>query len=168
MTIHSSPTWTSVPISRRTPAGNVLVGGAEPACDPLHWLEDPDEFKTTPSHEVYEAQAYRAARRLPELVVPSAPRGVVGVYDVSSDWVPIYDKTSLGGYFVAIGTSGNQFKNAPVVGEFLQAIVTATEAGIDHDRNPVEYKLPRTGVPVDLGDYSRLRDPARTAGNVMG
>ncbi|WP_436698087.1 NAD(P)/FAD-dependent oxidoreductase [Nocardioides sp. BYT-33-1] len=153
---------------RRTPAGNVLVGGAEPACDPLQWLEDPDEFKTTPSHEVYEAQAYRAARRLPELVVPSAPRGVVGVYDVSSDWVPIYDKTSLGGYFVAIGTSGNQFKNAPVVGEFLHAIVTATEAGIDHDQSPVEHKLPRTGVSVDLGDYSRLRDPARTAGNVMG
>eukprot|EP01050_Picozoa_sp_SAG11_P010053 SAG11_NODE_988_length_6275_cov_10.173413_4_plen_71_part_00 len=25
------------------------------------------------------------------------------MYDVSDDWVPIYDKSSLGGYYLAIG-----------------------------------------------------------------
>ena len=153
---------------RRTPAGTVLVGGAEPECDPLNWLEDPDDYSASPSREVYEAQAYRAARRLPDVTVPAAIRGIVGVYDVSTDWVPIYDRTSLDGYYVAIGTSGNQFKNAPVVGGFLHAIVTACEDGSDHDRQPVEHKLPRTGVVVDLGAYSRLREPSATAGNVMG
>lgn len=153
---------------RSTPGGGVLVGGAEPECDPLEWLEDPDDFTATATRTGYEAQAYRAARRLPDLTVPAAVSGLAGVYDVSTDWIPIYDRTSLGGYYVAIGTSGNQFKNAPVVGSFLHAIVAATEAGTDHDVDPVEYKLPLTGTTVDLGHYSRLREPAATSGTVMG
>ena len=28
--------------------------------------------------------------------------------DVSDDWIPIYDQSSLPGYYMAIGTSGNQ------------------------------------------------------------
>lgn len=153
---------------RPTPSGNLLVGGTEPACDPLVWLDDPDDVAYRPTQAVYEAQTYRAARRLPEAEIPPAPRGVVGVYDVSTDWAPIYDKTSLGGYYVAIGTSGNQFKNAPVVGGLLNSIVTATEAGIDHDTTPATYDLELTGNVVSLGLYSRLRDPSASAGNVMG
>jgi len=30
--------------------------------------------------------------------------------DVSDDWIPIYDKSDLKGYYQAIGTSGNQFR----------------------------------------------------------
>ena len=30
------------------------------------------------------------------------------MYDVSDDWIPIYDRTDLDGFYVAIGTSGNQ------------------------------------------------------------
>ena len=142
---------------RGTPSGGLLVGGTEPECDPLQWLDDPDQADPRPSRQVYEAQVYRAARRIPTLTVPDAPRGVAGVYDVSDDWIPIYDKTSLPGYFVAIGTSGNQFKNAPVVGEFLAAIISATEAGRDHDTDPVQLTLPITGNTVDLGHYSRTR-----------
>ena len=102
-------------------------------------------------------QLYRAARRLPTLAVPSTPRGIAGVYDVAEDWIPIYDKTNLPGYYVAIGTSGNQFKNAPVVGEYMVGIIDATEAGRDHDAEPVQVSLPITGHTVDLGHYSRRR-----------
>ena len=147
---------------RGAPAGGFLVGGAEPDCDELQWLEDADRYAVTVSNEVYEAQAYRAARRLPDLTVPNRPSGVVGVYDVSDDWVPIYDRTSLAGYYVAIGTSGNQFKNAPVVGPLLAAIIEASEAGEDHDRVPTRLTLPLTGLTVDLSDYSRLRPVDRT------
>ena len=153
---------------RRTPAGEVLVGSTEPECDPLEWLEDPDDLVEHVTTETYEAQAYRAARRVPGLTVPPTPRGVVGVYDVSTDWVPIYDRTSLGGYHVAIGTSGNQFKNAPVVGRFIATILEAGEAGHDHDADPVSCVLERTGLTVDLGHYSRLRRPAPTSGTVLG
>lgn len=153
---------------RSTPSGNILVGGTEPACDDLQWLDDPDRVYDRPTSEVYRAQSYRFARRVPDVGVPNAPRGIVGVYDVTSDWVPIYDRTSLSGFFVAIGTSGNQFKNAPVIGEILGAIIAAEVSSIDHDSTPVQLTLSDTGHTIDLGQYSRLRTPATTAGNVMG
>lgn len=136
----------------------MLIGGTEPACDPLQWLDDPDECRYRATKPVFDAQVLRVARRMPGLRVPDAPRGIAGVYDVSDDWIPIYDKTGLDGYYVAIGTSGNQFKNAPVVGLFMAAIVRACESGQDHDTIPVQVKLPRTGATVDLSHYSRKRE----------
>ncbi|MCA1710578.1 MAG: FAD-binding oxidoreductase [Actinobacteria bacterium] len=100
---------------RPEPGGAILVGGMEPECDPLHWLTDPDATEPSPTSPVYDVQTTRLARRMPGLTVPPRPKGVVGVYDVSDDWIPIYDRTALDGFYVAIGTSGNQFKNAPVI-----------------------------------------------------
>lgn len=154
---------------RGTPSGGLIVGGTEPECDELQWLRDPDDYHVHATPPVYTAQLYRAARRLPTLQVPGTPRGVAGVYDVSDDWTPVYDRTELPGYYVAIGTSGNQFKNAPVVGRFLTAIIDACENGRDHDQHPVHLELPRTGLTVDLSHYSRLRPTGRHGGSsVMG
>jgi sarcosine oxidase, subunit beta len=154
---------------RGTPGGGLMVGGTEPECDPLEWLDDPDDCEPHPTQAVYRAHVYRAARRLPTLAVPDAARGIAGVYDVSDDWIPIYDRTALGGYYVAIGTSGNQFKNAPVVGRFMAELVAACESGHDHDTDPVQVRLPRTGFVADLGHYSRRR-PVNTDSSftVMG
>lgn len=154
---------------RGTPGGGLLVGGTEPECDPLQWLDDPDAYDPNPTAEVHGAQVLRAARRLPELTVPDRARGIAGVYDVSDDWIPIYDRTALPGYYVAIGTSGNQFKNAPVVGRFLQQLITACENGHDHDADPVHVRLEATGHVADLGHYSRLRQINRDSSfSVMG
>ncbi|WGX95851.1 FAD-binding oxidoreductase [Nocardioides sp. L-11A] len=154
---------------RGTPSGDLMIGGTEPACDPMEWLDDPDDYNHNPTKAVFEAQVIRAARRMPELAVPNAPRGIGGVYDVSDDWIPIYDKTSLGGYYVAIGTSGNQFKNAPIVGDLIAAIVASAEAGRDHDVEPVQLTLPRTGHTIDLSHYSRKREFNRDSSfSVMG
>ncbi|MEU8690045.1 FAD-dependent oxidoreductase [Streptomyces sp. NPDC048665] len=154
---------------RTTPSGGLVVGGTEPRCDPPHWLDDPDDCPPQPTRAVYDAQFHRAARRIPTLTVPHTPRGVAGVYDVSDDWIPIHDKTALPGYYVAIGTSGNQFKNAPVVGLFLTAIIDACESGRDHDTEPVRLTLPRTGLAVDLAHYSHRRRINRDSSfSVMG
>ena len=154
---------------RGTPGGGLMVGGTEPECDPLQWLDDPDRYDPNPTAEVHGAQVLRAARRLPDLAVPDRARGIAGVYDVSDDWIPIYDRTALPGYFVAIGTSGNQFKNAPVVGRFLQELILASEDGRDHDREPVKVRLEATGHVADLGHYSRLRQINRDSSfSVMG
>jgi sarcosine oxidase subunit beta len=142
---------------RGTPSGNLLVGSAEPECDPLEWLDDPDDYLATATEPLYRAQVYRAARRLPDLTVPNRPSGIAAAYDVADDWIPIYDRTSLPGFYVAIGTSGNQFKNSPVVGDYLRAIVDACENGRDHDVDPVVVHLPRTGHDVDLSAFSRRR-----------
>jgi sarcosine oxidase subunit beta len=154
---------------RGTPTGQLHVGGSEPACDPLQWIEDPDASDPGATRALYEAQTYRAARRLPDLEIPGRPRGIGAVYDVADDWIPIYDKTALPGFYVAIGTSGNQFKNAPLVGRYLTSIVEACEAGTDHDEAPVHVHLPHTGLELDLSAYSRRRQPnADSSNTVMG
>lgn len=149
--------------------GHMLVGGIEPECDPPEWVIDPDLASPLPTVERFEAQVLRAARRFPELGVPNRPRGIAGVYDVADDWTPIYDRTSLPGFYVAIGTSGNQFKNAPTVGALMTELITRVEGGHDHDRDPVRFRCPSTGHEVDLGAFSRRRE-ANTAssGTVMG
>jgi glycine/D-amino acid oxidase-like deaminating enzyme len=154
---------------RGTPGDGLLLGGTEPECEPLEWLDAPEDAAPNPSVALYHSQVTRVARRLPGLTVPGTPRGIAGVYDVASDWTPIYDRTALDGYYVAMGTSGNQFKNAPVAGRFMAAIVDAVENGHDHDTNPVRYRGEYTGSTVNLGTFSRKR-PVNTAssGTVMG
>jgi sarcosine oxidase subunit beta len=58
---------------------------------------------------------------------------------------------------MAVGSSGNQFKNAPVAGHVMAELITACEAGRDHDEDPVAVTLPYTGESLDLGFFSRNR-----------
>lgn len=150
---------------RPHPGDTITIGGLEPECDPLVWIEDPDVFSPNPTVEVWEAQVLRTARRVPGVVVPSRPVGLGALYDVTPDWVPIYDRTGLDGFYVAIGTSGNQFKNAPLVGRLMDALV---EAGPSHDTHPVRYRCEVTGKGIDLRHYSRLRTLAQTSMSVLG
>jgi sarcosine oxidase, subunit beta len=154
---------------RATPGDGMLIGGTEPDCDPLEWIDDPDRFDPQPTVARFEAQVTRAARRFPRLRVPTRPKGIAGVYDAASDWTPIYDRTDLDGFYVAMGTSGNQFKNAPMVGRMMATLITAIEGGRDHDAEPVTYDCPHTGHAIDLAAFSRKRPlNADSTGTVMG
>lgn len=146
----------------------LIVGGVEPECDPLIWIEDADDYLSTPTASAWEAQTTRMARRLPSLAVPMRPSGVAGLYDVSDDWMPIYDRTDLGGYYTAIGTSGHQFKNAPMVGTLMAELIEACQAGHDHDALAVQVTGPATGNTIDLGHFSRLRHLHTTTNSVLG
>jgi len=155
---------------RSGPGGITLVGGTEPECDALEWVtpDKVDEVNMTRTVEVFESQTYRFARRFPAAQIPSTPVGVVGVYDVSSDWTPIYDKTDVPGFYVAIGTSGNQFKNAPGAGLIMAHLITQVEKGADHDSAPVVYKCTKSKSVINLGTFSRKRARNLTSGTVMG
>jgi sarcosine oxidase subunit beta len=59
---------------------------------------------------------------------------------------------------MAIGTSGNQYKNGPAIGLVLSDIINACENGHDHDRNPVEVKLRNIDFTLNTGIFSRNRD----------
>ena len=143
----------------RPEVGNhILVGSQDPECDPQIWVEDPDEFERAITEDQWRAQVLRLARRLPTLGVPSEKKGVVDLYDVSDDWIPIYDKTDLPGFYVAIGTSGNQFKNSHIAAYCLTRLIQAVEAGHDHDADPVKVKMPYTGLEMDMGVFSRNRE----------
>lgn len=136
---------------------NILVGSEDPECDPRVWVDDPDSYDRNVTEAQWEAQVFRLARRIPSLRIPTKRRGVVDLYDVSDDWIPIYDRSDLPGFYMAIGTSGNQFKNAPVVGHAMAALIDRVERGHDHDREAVQVKTRHTGEQLDLGFYSRLR-----------
>lgn len=152
---------------RGTLSGEINLGGTEPACDPLEWIADGGQVERQVTRELYDTQVYRVARRLPGLRIPNQPNGIADAYDVTDDWIPIYDRTSLPGYYVAIGTSGNQFKTAPVIGDYLVALIDACESGHDHDADPVRVTLPATGIEVDLSHYSRLRAPDPHSSNTV-
>ncbi len=141
----------------RPELGNhILIGSEDPQCDPREWV-DPDDYDRNFS-EQWRIQVMRAAQRIPALPVPNQAKGVVDLYDVSDDWIPIYDRSDLPGFYMAIGTSGNQFKNAPVVGRMMAELIEACEAGRDHDRDPVAFDLPHAGHQISIGFFSRRRE----------
>ncbi len=148
--------------------GTWMVGGTEPECDELDWVDDPEHFDEYPTVDRWETSMVRLARRVPQFGVPHRPVGLAALYDVADDWVPIYDTSDLPGFFMACATSGNQFKNAPIAGQFMRAIIDAVESGHDHDTDPVQFVGRRTGRSIDLGAFSRRREPALTSGTVMG
>lgn len=142
---------------RPATANHILVGSEDPECDERIWVEDADSFDREVKEEHWEAQVFRLARRIPSLPIPHLRKGVVDLYDVSDDWMPIYDRSSLDGFYMAIGTSGNQFKNAPVAGQMMAELIERCESGHDHDRDPVKVQCRYTDVELDAGFYSRLR-----------
>lgn len=143
----------------RPETGNhILVGSEDPECDPRVWVDNPDEFDRMVSRDAWDAQVLRLARRIPELPVPQRPKGVVDLYDVSDDWIPVYDRSALDGFYMAVGTSGNQFKNAAVVGYCMAALIDAVEHGADHDNEPVTVTQRYRGMTLDMGFYSRNRE----------
>ncbi len=141
----------------RPETGNhFLIGSEEPDCDPLDYV-DPDNYNTDFTDQ-NRVQAMREAMRIPELPIPNKPQGLVDLYDVSDDWYPIYDKSSLPGLYLAIGTSGNQYKNAPVVGSFMSELIQYCENGNDHDKNSMQYKMKYINHTLDIGFFSRNRE----------
>ncbi len=141
-------------IYQRGDGKDLLIGSADPDCDPPD-IVNPDDYNSELT-EQWTQQVYRAALRLPDVAIENTARGTVGLYDVSADWIPIYDRTDLEGFFVAIGTSGNQFKNAPLVGDIMTTMITSTSPG------QVSLTLPKVNRSVDLAFYSRLREPQST------
>jgi len=142
--------------SRPATGDHVLIGSQDPPCDPLEWVDDPDNYNTGFSDQ-WQTQVMREAQRVKGLGIPGQTSGVVDLYDVSDDWIPIYDKSSLPGFYMAVGTSGNQFKNAPVAGRMMAELICTVEAGHDHDQDPVKVEFPHTRRICDTGFFSRLR-----------
>ncbi|MCP4624715.1 MAG: FAD-binding oxidoreductase [bacterium] len=151
----------------RPEVGNMfLIGSEDPDCDPQEWV-DPDDFyagkgetgrNNQLSEAQWKAQTYRCAKRVQGLQIPNQPRGVCDLYDCSDDWIPIYDKSDMQGFYMAIGSSGNQYKNAPVAGRMMADLIDACEKGLDHDKEPFQFKLPHLGRRIDVGFFSRNRE----------
>ncbi len=141
--------------SRPELGNRILVGSENPECDPEEWV-DPDNYSTDPTDQM-RYQVMRLAQRMPTLGVPEHPTGIVSLYDVTPDWIPIYDKSDLDGFYMAIGSSGNQYKNAPVAGKMMVKLIEECEKGQDHDKDSVVYTLEKLNRSLDIGFFSRNR-----------
>ena len=140
----------------RPEVGNkILIGSEEPACDALEWV-DPDDYNREVTEQA-RLQAMRGAQRFPTMGIPNSVQGIADLYDVADDWIPIYDKSDLPGFYMAVGTSGNQFKNAPVVGMMMSALIEYEAAGNDHDSDPFLFDLPNVNHRLDMSFCSRNR-----------
>lgn len=140
----------------RPEIGNHLViGGLNATCDQADWV-DPDDFSDSLTNQA-QVQLMRMAQRLQTLGLPGHLQGIVACYDVTPDWIPIYDKSDLEGYYLAIGTSGNQFKSAPVAGALMASLIEACENGQDHDVEPVSLHLDKLDMDISIGFFSRNR-----------
>ncbi|HOR29227.1 MAG TPA: FAD-dependent oxidoreductase [Candidatus Sumerlaeota bacterium] len=136
----------------------ILVGSEDPKCDPQEWIENPDVFNREVTDAQWAAQVSRLVRRFTNMSMPEKKMGFAELYDVSDDWIPIYDKSDLDGFYLCIGTSGNQFKNGPVVGYCMSELIDRCEKGQDHDADPVIVKAVYTGLELNMQQYSRRRE----------
>ncbi|MBW2093746.1 MAG: FAD-binding oxidoreductase [Deltaproteobacteria bacterium] len=142
--------------SRPEVGNHVLIGSEDPECDPREWV-DPDDFNRGFTDQ-WTTQAMREGQRIHGLPIPNKPQGVVDLYDVSTDWIPIYDTSDLPGFYMAVGSSGNQYKNAPVAGVLMAELIEKVEGGHDHDADPVTFVMQHTGWECNIGFFSRLRE----------
>jgi sarcosine oxidase subunit beta len=89
------------------------------------------------------------SRRAPGLTLTDVQTKVAAYDWTVSDAYPIVDATDVGGYFVAIGTSGAWFKAAPVLGELAARLIERERAG-DPRRT---FALDRTGNEIHLATF---------------
>ncbi|MGO2061791.1 MAG: NAD(P)/FAD-dependent oxidoreductase [Microbacteriaceae bacterium] len=134
-----------------------MVGSSGDPVDGEELISDSNKYRSDATRDGWYRQAGRAARRIPSLALTAIPKGVAGLYDVTDDWLPIFDKTDQPGVFIAIGTSGNQFKTAPVAGDFLVDLVVAQMNGVNTDEHPLEVHLKEAGQSIQTSVFSRLR-----------
>ena len=159
-----------VGVYHRPETGNlILVGSEDPPCDEKNWADDPDAFDREATLAQYQAQTYRLAKRIPDLRIPNNPRGLADLYDVTGDWIPVYDRSDLNGFYLAIGTSGNQFKNGPAIGLVMAELIHAVENGYDHDASPLQIPLNHVNITLNTGIFSRNREIIQDSSfSVMG
>lgn len=136
-----------------------LVGSNGDRADERTYIDDPDDFDRLVTADVWQRTTLRLARRIPDVGIPRTRTGVVGLYDAAEDWLPIYDRTCYDGLFVAMATSGTQFKTAPIVGELLRYVIETELNGRDHTAEP--FRSPVSNRTYSTSQFSRLRTPQK-------
>ena len=155
------PTSISGPISARPGDGHLLVGGVEPECDPLEWVDDvdavdphatrspvpsPGDARRTPYARAAGAEPAewhrRRVRRRRRLDADLRPHPLTRLLRRDRDeWEPVQERTPRG---QADGHPGRR-------GARRAATTTMT---------PLQLRLPRAGHTIDLPHsrgYGRLR-----------
>lgn len=120
---------------------------------------DPELLGSDTGFEEASEVLARAARALPRLSESRFRQGYAGAFDITPDWMPILDESSVRGFFIAAGMSGHGFKLAPAVGEMMAAIITGATPPV----NAAPFRLGRFASRAAGGTFvsSYLSSPTR-------
>ena len=91
----------------------------------------------------------RTGRAIPRLGDARYRRGWAGAFDITPDWMPILDESSLRGFWIAAGMSGHGFKLSPAVGEMMAALITGTAPPVD----PTPFAFGRFEAKAPSGTF---------------
>jgi sarcosine oxidase subunit beta len=96
---------------------------------------------------------------MPSLRIPNERKGIVDLYDVSDDWIPIYDRSVLDGFYMAIGTERQPVQERPGRRPPHGRAHRPRRARPRPRRRPGPGPLRlQRGIVLDGGFYSRLRE----------
>ena len=149
--------------------GTLLVGGTEPECDELEWIDDPDDFD---EHADRRALGDRRCCASPGGCPSSACR------PGRSGWPRCTTPPTTGcrsttaraspasSWRAARAATSSRTRRSPA-SSCARSSTPPTPASTTI-AEPVQFTGPLTGRTIDLGAFSRRRDPAVTSGTVMG
>ncbi|MBR58923.1 MAG: hypothetical protein CMH54_13005 [Myxococcales bacterium] len=136
------------------PDKNIFKVGAVLAADHVDFSMDSDDASLQDRAGQFEERLLSAlSRRIPNVRLKNI-KTRTAYYDWTvSDSYPILDSTDVGGYYVAIGTSGAWYKSGPVIGYLMAELIERTDA---NDDNRV-MTLPYSQNQLDLALFSSRR-----------
>ena len=133
------------------PHQEVFKVGAALAADHVNFSTDEKGTITQREKVQFEARVLTSLRKRAPGIEIADVETKVAFYDWSvSDSYPILDGTDVGGYYVAIGSSGAWFKSGPVIGQVMAEMVQRDHCG-DPNR---DFVLPFTKNTLNFGDFS--------------
>jgi glycine/D-amino acid oxidase-like deaminating enzyme len=107
--------------TRPETGGLTLVGPLDP--EECNDRADPDRYNEGVSFEETADAMERAMHRFPVMEHGEVAKGYAGCFDVTPDWHPILDESSVKGFYLAVGFSGHGFKLSPAVGDMVASLV---------------------------------------------
>ena len=114
--------------TRPETGGLTLVGSLE---SELEDRADPDRYNEGVTFQETADAMERAVHRFPVMEHGEVAKGWAGCFDVTPDWHPILDATPVGGFYLAVGFSGNGFKLSPAVGDMMARLVVEGKTATD-------------------------------------
>ena len=112
---------------QQTPHGSFIMGRADSS--------EPRDLRRTSSWQFLEEMAKTIDNVLPAIGKLRVIRQWAGLYNMSPDRQPIYDKAdSVEGFYMAVGFSGHGFMFGPVTGTVMSEMILGLEPTIDASR----------------------------------
>ncbi len=132
----------------RPETGNLTLTGSLTDDEAEHPM-DPELLGAEAGHDEASAVLERTGRAVPRLAEARYRQGYAGAFDITPDWMPILDESTVHGFWIAAGMSGHGFKLSPAIGEMLAARITGSAPAV----SATPFALGRFASPRAEGGF---------------